>query len=334
MVIDIFTHMASIGYLEELAAKGGNELRQKVDSIYELARERPYAIDVSKRVALLDTYGIDKQVVTLFNMFDSNVVTDDRQEKVKIARAINDSMAGIMEESRGRLVSAGSVPLEALNEGGLAEMDRAIKTLGLKAIAFPSHLHGKPLDSNEFLPFWARAAELGVPVFIHPSNPVNYTGRPYENAYDLAHVFGWPFETVLALSRLVFAGIMEKYPSLKIVSHHLGGGMIPFLFGRIEESYTPVIQRKAIGRVFPKPLFEYFRLFYYDTAVGGSAAAIECALKVFGVSQLVFSSDFPHGPEGGLKRLESYPKLINSLDIPETDKKKILGENARRILGL
>ncbi len=334
MIIDIFTHIASARYLGELAARSNGSLKRRIEGCYHIARERPHAIDVGKRVELLKRYGIDKQVCTLFNMVDSNAIPGDAAEKVSIARAINDSMARIMEDTRGVLVCAGSVPLEALDAGGLKEMERAIKDLGLRAVAFPSHLNGKPLDSAEFLPFWARASELETAVFIHPANPVSAAGRPYENAFDLTHVFGWPFETTLALARLVFSGIMEEYPKVKVISHHLGGAMIPFLFGRIEESYTPDQQEEAMGRVLPKPLFDYFRLFYYDTAVGGSVAAIKCALEVFGAGQLVFATDSPHGPEGGLKRLETYPGLINSLDIPAADKKKILGENAKRILKL
>jgi len=71
------------------------------------------------------------------------------------------------------------------------------------------------------------------------------------------------------LSRLVFSGVMERYPTLKIISHHLGGGMIPFFWGRILETYAPEKQQGLIGRVLPKPLLDYFSLFYYDTAVGG-----------------------------------------------------------------
>lgn len=334
MIIDIFTHMASPVYLEKLSTRGDATVKSRVDSLYETLKGRPLATDVARRIAALDEYGIDRQLVTLFSSLDSNSLGGSPEDQVKTAVEINDSMTRIMQESKGRLLCAGSVPLEALEKGGLREMERAVKALGLKAVAFPSHLRGKPLDSPEFLSFWEKAASLGVPVYIHPANPITPAGRPYENAYDLTHVFGWPFETVLALSRLVFSGIMEKYPTLKVVSHHLGGGMTPFLFGRVEESYPPDFQQKVFGRVFPKPLLEYFRLFYYDTAVGGSIPALKCAIEVFGASQVVFATDSPHGPGGGLKRMETYPKIINSLNIPEADKKKILGENAKTLLNL
>ncbi|MDZ4246521.1 MAG: amidohydrolase family protein [Dehalococcoidia bacterium] len=334
MIIDIFTHMAPQPYLDFLNSRGNASIRDKVARVMEIASDRPQAIHVKKRVEYLDQYGIDKQVITLVHMLDSNVVVDDNAEKLEIARKINDAMARVMEESGGKLVGAASVPLDLLDKGGLQEMDRAIKTLGLKAVALSTHLKGKPLDSPEYRAFWSHAVELDVPVYIHPTNPVSKEGRTYEADFDITHIFGWPFETTIVLTRLVMSGIMEELPKLKVISHHLGGGMIPFLFGRIGESYTDKIQLKTAGRILPRPPAEYFRLFYYDTAVGGSAASIKLASEIMGADQVVFATDFPHGPNGGLDRLRTYPGVIRSLDIPEADKNKILGGNAARILNL
>ncbi len=334
MIIDIYTHIAPQAFLDELIAQGKESLKDRVNRIYNMALGRPQATDMKKRVELMDTYGIDIQLVTLFQGLDSNSTAYEDSEKLAMAKLINDNMAKVMEESGGRLLSAATVPLDLLEKGGLEEMDRAIKNLGLKAVNLPSHVNGKPLDLPEFRSFWKRAAELGIPVLIHPVNPVTKEGRSYEAEYDLTHVFGWPFETTLSLSRLVLSGIMEEYPDLKVVNHHLGGGMIPFLFGRIIESYTDEIQRKALGKVLPKPPAEYFRLFYYDTAVGGSAASIKYAYELFGADHIVFATDSPHGPNGGIDRLKTYPGLIKSLDIPEDDKKKILGGNAQKLLNL
>ena len=189
----------------------------------------------------------------------------------------------------------------------------------------------------EFEPFWALAVEMDIPVYIHPNDPAGTTDRSYEAEYDLIHNFGWPYETVLMLSRLVFSGIMERYPTLKVLSHHLGGGMIPFYWGRILETYDPENQKEnyeARAPVLPKPLFDYFSRFYYDTAVGGSALAIRCACEVFGADQLVFAIDAPHGRGTGEFRLAEYPKVIESLGFSELDKKKIFADNARRMLNL
>ena len=131
---------------------------------------------------------------------------------------------------------------------------------------------------------------------------------------------------------------MERYPTLKVVGHHLGGGL-PFFWGRTNESYdltNPLHAsvNKAIGHGLSKPLGDYFSLFYYDTAIGGSASAIRCAYEVFGPDRLVFATDAPNGPGSGEVRLQTYPKIIRSLRLPETDNIKIFADNARRILNL
>jgi aminocarboxymuconate-semialdehyde decarboxylase len=231
-------------------------------------------------------------------------------------------------------MTAGNVPLTDFEKGGRQEMERAVKTLGLKAMTLCTNLAGKPLDLPEFESFWACATEMDIAVYIHPNHPVGHTDRSYEAEYELIHTLGWPFETALVLSRLVFSGIMDRYPTLKVVSHHLGGGMIPFFMGRINETYDQDSQEKFFGRVLPRPLSDYFSRFYYDTAVGGSAPAIRCAYEVFGADQLIFATDAPHGPGTGESRLAEYPKLIDSMSFSGEEKKKILGENARKILNL
>ncbi|MFC2072140.1 amidohydrolase family protein [Chloroflexota bacterium] len=336
MIIDAHTHMFHSSYLEWMEEKGGNEVKKRAAIMRQSLRRRPHQMDVGLRLAMLDRNNIDFQVVT--NPGGSNLPVDDAADRLAMVRVLNDGMARLMEESKGRLIAGGNIPLIGFDQDGGKEMTRAIKTLGLKAITVPSHLKGTPLDAPEFEPFWAQAAEMGVPVYIHPFSPERHRDRTYEGDYDLSHNFGWPFETILALSRLVFSGIMERYPTLKIVSHHLGGGM-PFWFARTNESYDPTnprheVQNEAIGRVLTKPLFDYFSLFYYDTAVGGSAPAIRCAYDVFGADKLLFATDAPNGPGSGEVRLATYPNAIKSLGLPEPDNRKIFADNARRILNL
>lgn len=253
--------------------------------------------------------------------------------QLALVQIINDGMARLVDESEGRLIGGGTIPLAGFEQNGLKEMNRAVKVLGLKAICLPSNFMGKPLDVPEFHPLWNQASEMGVPVYIHPTDPVKHNDRSYEADYDLIHNFGWPFETMLALSRLVFSGITERYPSLKIISHHLGEG-IPFFWERINETYYPEGQMQTIDRVLPKPLSEYFSLFYYDTAVGGSAAAIRCAYEVFGADRLIFATDAPFGPGTGEGRLADYPKVIKSLGLSEADNGKIFADNIHKILNL
>ena len=334
MIIDAHTHGVHGGYLEGIARSGGEWTRKLTVRIREQHKDRSQFFDVALRLEQLNKHGIDMQVVTPGIELDIYLFPGDAKARLAYARAINDCMARLMEDSKGKLLGIAAVALLHFEDGGRQEMERAIRSLGLKGIAVPSHVEGLPLDSPEFEPVWALAAEMDVPVYIHPQHALSSAGRSYEAEYDLSHNLGWPFETALTLSRLVFSGVMERHPTLKIMSHHLGGGMIPFFWGRILETYAPEKQERLIGRVMPKPLFDYFSLFYYDTAVGGSASAIRCAYEVFGADRLVFATDAPYGPGKGEGRLETYPRVVRSLGLSEAETEKILSGNAKKMFNL
>lgn len=343
MIIDAHAHIVPSKYFDRLIEKGGEWTKKRAEQFSETARKKPYYDKVPRRLEHLDKNGIDFQVVTPQQLWDCNLVPGGVATQLAYARVLNEGMASLMEESKGRLIAAGTIPLAGMEQGGRKEMERAIKTLGLKAINTLSNIDGKPLDSFE--PFLAQAAELDVPVYFHPRNPLSSAGRAYEAEYDLVHNLGWPYETALILSRLVFSGIMERYPNLKVVNHHLGG-LIPFFMGRSEETYdaksldNPNGRRAPVfaqgGGPVPGKLLDYFRRFYYDTAVGGSVPATRCAYEVFGADSIVFGTDYPAGPGGqdGDFRLATYPKVIDALHLPAKDKKKILADNARKMLKL
>ncbi len=319
MIIDAHTHMFHRTSLEQLSGMGGAWAKKKVALAVDGARHKPQVHDITQRLELLNRNGIDMQVVTPPHILYCSHMPRQIDSRKTVIRIINDGMARLMEESKGKLIGVGTIPLVGFETGDQQEMERAINKLGLKAICVPSHVNGKPLDLPEFEPFWAQAADMGIPVYIHPDWPTGYKDRSYEADYDLSHNFGWPFETMLALSRLIFSGIVERHPKIKVVSHHLGGG-IPFFLGRIMETYHPSRQEQIFGRVLPRSLFDYFSLFYYDTAVGGSAPAVRCAYEVFGADHLLFATDDPFGPGTGEGRLTSYPKVIESLDVSEEKK--------------
>jgi aminocarboxymuconate-semialdehyde decarboxylase len=297
MIVDSFTHFIPSSYLEKLSSLPDEIIKKRVDYARQVIEERPHASDPARRTELLEKYNIDYQVVTLMHNVDCNVLPIARDRQMEIAQAANDGMARLMEQSQGKLLGIASAPLSVLEDGGLKEMERAIKGLGLRGFAIATNSRGKPVDAPEHAPFWAKAAELGVPVFIHPANPQSQNGRPYEAQYNMTLVFGWPFETVLMLARLVFSGIMERHPTLKVVSHHLGGGgdSLPLWpHRRVLHSGEP---GEGVGQgVLPKTLKELFGRFYYDTAGGSLEAAIKCCYEVFGADQILFATDSPHGP--------------------------------------
>lgn len=335
MIIDAHTHGIYGKYLNLLEKVGGDWARTKIADQRRRTREYPQYFEIESRIEQFTRFGIDFQVVTPGGpVLESNFCPGGSSVRLRYAQAINDNLAYMMEDSKGKLIGIGNVPLLKFGESTRKEMQRAIKGLGLKGFYVPSNIIGKPLDLPEFEPFWAQAEEMDVPVYVHPRNPLPNTVRPYENGFELMHTFGWPYETTLALARLVFSGIIERYPKLKLVSHHLGGGMIPFFIGRVMEYYEPAKQPQFLGRTFPRPLADYFSRFYYDTAVGGNAATIKCTCEIFGASQIVFATDAPYGPKNGEQRLATYPVQIKSLGLSKAETDSILAGNITKILKL
>lgn len=335
MIIDAHTHALHGPSLDNLIEIGGAAARELIEQEVSWARNRqiPMYMDGKLRTEALKRHGIDYQVCTPGgHRMDVDIFPGGAQVRLKLAEALNESMVRLMEDSGGRLLGVAKVPLKGFDEPCAREMERAIG-MGLKGFSVSSHVDGKPLDSPEFHPFWAQAVAMDVPVWIHPRDPLGKKERAYEDEFDLIHNFGWPFETVLALARMVFSGFMDRFPNVKVVSHHLGGGMIPFFFGRSSETYAPEKQQRLIGKTLPRPLYDYFSSFYYDTAVGGSVPAIRCCYEVFGkADRMIFATDAPYGPKHGEGRLETYPEVIRSLGLPAEENEKILSGNARKLL--
>ncbi len=330
MIIDAHSHGANGKYLDKIDALGGDWIKKVLNREYKRAKETPGYFDVALRVEQLNKYGIDFQVVTPGVPFGADFCPGDITNKLAYAKAFNDNMASLMEDSKGKLIAIGTIPITGFGEKTTQEMERAIG-LGLKGFSLSTNLEGTPLDLPQFEPFWAQVAKMDIVIYTHPLSPINdCPRRAYEFDYYLSHNFGYAFETALMLSRLVFSGIIERHPTLKIVNHHLGGS-IPFFWGRTLESYREESQPKHLGRKMPKPLYDYFSRFYYDTAVGGSAPAIRCAYEVFGADQLVFATDTPENDEW---RLATYPGVIRSLGLPEAVTEKIFSGNIKRVLKL
>ena len=331
-IIDGYTHITPDGYLEALSKTSNPNARDWAARFHELGKEHPQFYDLQARISDMDDFSISAQVTMVHNIIEPHMFQLEPKDHVRLAKLINDGVSRVVQRSGGRVIGLATIPFTALEDEGLEEMDRAVKDLNLKGFMALSHVLGKPID--KFQPFWERASRLDTPVYIHPGDPISNAGREYENEYDLMHVFGWPFETTLALCRLAFGGTIQKYPNLRILGHHFGG-MIPFFAGRIQESY----RRKASP---PKPdrygsipenetAMDQLRKLYYDTAVGGNEAAVKCGYDVFGADRMVFSTDYPWGPNGGRGRLELYPKAILKLGTTESEQATIYNRNLKKI---
>jgi len=180
-----------------------------------------------------------------------------------------------------------------------------------------------------------------VPIWMHPARPASradYAGEP-KSKYEIWQVLGWPFETSVAMARMVFSGFFDRLPKLRIITHHCGG-MIPYFAGRAETLWAQLGSRSAEGdeaevlKRLKKPPIEYFKMFYGDTVLGGAAAPLACGIAFFGVERIVFASDCPFDPEGGPMFIREGIRSIEELGLPEGDKRKIYFGNAKGLLKL
>jgi predicted TIM-barrel fold metal-dependent hydrolase len=166
----------------------------------------------------------------------------------------------------------------------------------------------------------------------------DYRHEPFSK-FDLWWAFGWPYETSVAMGRLVFSGLFDDLPAARIITHH-AGGFVPMMEGRIESGLTllgtrcpPGLEHAVATRLCAPPI-DHFRRFYADTATFGSRAAIECGKSFFGANRLVFATDMPFDPEQGPGYIRSTLQAIAELELDSAEREQILAGNARRLCGL
>jgi uncharacterized protein len=179
----------------------------------------------------------------------------------------------------------------------------------------------------------------GVPIWMHPFRPATQPDYPSEgkSQYEIWQVLGWPFETSVAMARIVFSGLFEKLPDMRLITHHCGA-MIPFFAGRAETLWAQLGSRSAdenyealLASMKKKPI-EYFKMFYADTVLGGSASALRCGLDFFGIDKVVFASDCPFDPEGGPMFIREGIRSVEDLKLSDADKRKLYFGNAMKLL--
>ena len=225
-------------------------------------------------------------------------------------------------------------------EAAVKEAERALKN-GANAIQLATNVNGVPLDEPQFWPIFEVIAKSGKPILLHPSRTRDMPDYPTEkhSKYEICSVLGWPYETGVTLARLVFSGIMDRFPDLKVIAHHLGG-VIPYLEGRVAHSFDQLGARTsdedygALLKRLKKRPYDYFKDFYGDTAVEGARAATVCGLDFFGADHVLFASDCPFDKEKGPGYIRSTIAVIELLGLPVADQESICHRNAERMFGL
>ncbi|UCH93116.1 MAG: amidohydrolase [Candidatus Aminicenantes bacterium] len=274
--------------------------------------------DIEFRAQVLEEAGINKQIIT-FTTPGPHIESPGRS--VELAQMVNDSFARIVRERGDRFAALATLPLNDA-AASVKELDRAFAQLGFKGVMVFSNVNGTALSHEQFRPLYEKADELKAVFYIHPSFPV---GVEAMTDYWLMPLIGFTFDTTLAAAKLVFSGVVEKFPGITWVLGHLGGA-IPYLAERLDRGYHAFKEcRENISR----PPSEYLREFYYDT-VNFDINALQLAIDFAGADHLVAGSDYPHRI-GSLKQMKD---SIHRLQISPKEKAGIYGENAARLLGL
>lgn len=323
MIIDFHNHYYPAAYLEAVRA-GGLRVRMDHDPQGNPRLHYPgdYNIlvpghrDLDYRERVLEEQGVTHQVLTFTT---PGVHYEAPADAVRLARLVNDAFA--LEVSRRKhFFALATLPLND-PAASVAELDRAVRQLGLRGAMVFSNVNGLGLDDKAYLTLWEKANDLGAVIYIHPAHPV---GVEAMEEYWLMPLVGFLMDTTLAAGKLVFSGIVERFPRITWVLTHMGGA-VPYLAERMDRGYEAFAECRAnIGR---KPS-TYLKQFYYDT-VNFDNACQRLAIEFAGVDHILAGSDYPH-------QIGSIPKMLSSLralSIPETDRAKILGGNAARILG-
>ncbi len=231
MIVDAYTHILPAGYQAMLEKKITDRDMSLNSARY--AQTIPTLVDLEARFRLMDDFDEYIQVISVASPPVHSIAPPAVAEE--LCRAANDELAEMVHKYPHRFAAGiATLPMNDM-DAALKEAQRAIKDLRLRAIELYTDINGQPLDAPQFMPLYEMMAELDQPIFIHPLREMtipDYEGEKISR-YRVWTKLGWPYATALAMTRLVYGGVLEKWPGLKIVTHHCGG-LIPFLAGRID----------------------------------------------------------------------------------------------------
>jgi predicted TIM-barrel fold metal-dependent hydrolase len=332
--LDIFNHIFPKKFYERML-----EVSPKGRDMQKRVREIPCIVDLNERFRIMDQFDDYAQVICLpsppIEVFGPPPLSTE------LARLANDGLAELVHKYPKRFPAfVASLPMND-PKGLLTEARRAINKLGAVGVQVFSNVNGRPLTAPETLPIFDLMADLDRPIWLHPArgaDTVDYKGEK-KSHYEIWWTFGWPYETSVAMAHIVFAGLFDKHPNLKIITHHLGA-MIPFFEGRVGPGWDQLGTRTSdedygalLNKLKKRPL-DYFHMFYADTAVFGSMPATLCGLSFYGTDRVLFASDAPFDPEKGSMYTRTTIEIVDRLDISPEERYAIYEGNARRLLRL
>jgi aminocarboxymuconate-semialdehyde decarboxylase len=330
MQIDAYAHIVPERFLARIDGLLANgPLTDRVKLFEPWLADDPVLTDLDARWRLLDPFEDYRQVLVL-GVFPVDELGPPNVT-VELAREANDELAELVRTYPDRFLGfAATLPLSDV-DASLEELERAHAELGANGVLMHTNVAGRPLDDPALEPLFARVHELDAMIWLHPTRspiwPDYLTER--ESRYGIWWSLGWPYETAVAMTRLVFSGHLERYPRLKVLTHH-AGGMIPHFSGRLDTVQTED-QRDAFEHTFTKPALDYYRQFYVDTAMFGAPHAVRCAVDFFGPEHVLFGTDMPLG---GPEVIPETIADLRNLGLSSESEQAIFVDNARRVLGI
>lgn len=279
----------------------------------------PHLTSVDQRLFDMEDMGIDVQAIipTPVQAYYSL----PPEIGLTTARLINDRMAEIVAGRPDRFVAMGTLPMQD-TELAVAELERCAKELGVRGVQVLTWINGEELSAPRLDPFYAKAQELGVLLFLHPNGFPQ--GDRFLHHYG-SNVIGNPLDTTVAVHHLIFDGVLERFPDLKILAAH-GGGYLPFYAGRMDHAYGA---RPDCRTAIDKPPSTYLKKLYFDTVVF-TPHQLDYLVRVYGADRIVMGTDYPYdmGEYDPLGHVAS----VEALD--EAERSAIAGGNAAKLLNI
>jgi predicted TIM-barrel fold metal-dependent hydrolase len=338
MIVDFQAHVFPPAYLDALQRLDGNVILEPPDPhsgmryLYDkglgcrINTATFQGQDPAARLQHMDELGIDVQVISIPPPGADRFDADDA---IELSRTANDALAELCEIDRNRLVGLYTLPTSS-TPASLDEIDRATEELGLKGFGCYSNLNGRPLDDEALFPIYERIARLGQPVYIHPTAPLATQATGLDIMPVL--IYGWAFDATVAMTRLIYGRVMERFPEINWVVADVGG-VLSFFAQRAVNIYTGRTDEIRHRYGLQENPLDYFRRFYVDTADHPSST-LRSALEFFGPDRLVFGTNYPYGPEEGRLFIRNCLQAVEGLGLPAEQSDRILGTNAARLLGI
>ena len=332
--IDVFNHIFPEPYVARM-----KDIAPNFKDVGKRVRGVPMLVDLDVRFRVMDRFEGYQQILSIAT--PPVEAYANPTDALDLARRANDGMAELVDRHRDRFPGFVASPPMNDPDAALRETDRAITELGARGIQLCTNVGGKPIVAPEFLPLFEKMAGYDLPIWLHPYRSASFSDYAAEerSQYEIWWTFGWPYETSGAMARIVFAGLFDRFPDLKIISHHMGA-MAPYFEGRVGPGWdqlgarTSDVDYTSVLRSLKKRPIDYFRMFYADTAVFGAYNAAVCGLGFFGVDKVLFASDAPFDPEGGPMYIRETIGVIDRLPITAEEREQIYWGNAVRLLKL